>query len=79
MFCRDAYETADGSDALVIVTEWNEFRALNLERIKGAMKSPLMIDLRNVYSPRRMRDYGFEYVSVGRRKSFTRERVGATR
>ena len=65
-FCRDAYETAEGCDALVIVTEWNEFRALNLDRIRDALKRPLIIDLRNIYDPRRMRDRGFEYVCVGR-------------
>ena len=65
-FCSDAYETAEGCDALVIATEWNEFRALNLEKIRHAMKQPLLIDLRNLYDPRRMKDEGFEYVCVGR-------------
>ena len=65
-FCRDAYETADGADALVIATEWNEFRALKLERIRGLLKQPVIIDLRNVYDPERMKSEGFTYVSVGR-------------
>ncbi len=65
-FCSDAYETAEGCDALVIATEWNEFRALNLERIRQAMERPLLVDLRNLYDPRRMKDEGFEYVCVGR-------------
>ncbi len=65
-FCRDAYETAEGADALVIATEWNEFRALKLERIRKRLKQPLIIDLRNVYDPQRMRSEGFTYVSVGR-------------
>ncbi len=65
-FCHDAYETADGADALVIATEWNEFRALKLERIRGLLKQPVIVDLRNVYDPQRMKSEGFTYVSVGR-------------
>ncbi len=65
-FCRDAYDTAEGADALVIATEWNEFRALHLERIKALLRRPLIIDLRNVYDPQRMKSEGFQYVSVGR-------------
>ncbi len=65
-FCNDAYETADGADALVIATEWNEFRALNLGRVRKLLKQPLIIDLRNVYDPQRMKSEGFKYVSVGR-------------
>ena len=67
-FCHDAYETADGADALVIATEWNEFRALKLERIRGLLKQPVIIDLRNVYDPQRMKSEGFTYFSVGRRE-----------
>jgi UDPglucose 6-dehydrogenase len=65
-YCADAYETADGADALVLATEWNEFRALNFERIKKALKEPVIIDLRNVYDPFRMASLGFNYSSVGR-------------
>ena len=65
-FCHDAYETADGADALVIATEWNEFRALKWERIRGLLKQPVIVDLRNVYDPQRMKSEGFTYVSVGR-------------
>ena len=65
-YCQDAYATADGADALVIATEWNEFRALNLGKIKAAMRSANVIDLRNVYDRVRMRNEGFTYVSVGR-------------
>ena len=65
-FCSDAYETATGCDAIVIVTEWNEFRALNLDRLGSLMNRQLIIDLRNLYDPTRMRERGFEYVSVGR-------------
>ena len=66
-FCHDAYQTADHADALVIATEWNEFRALKLERIRSLLKQPVIIDLRNVYDPQRMKSEGFTYVSVGRR------------
>ena len=66
VFCDDAYEPADGADALVIATEWREFRALNMNRIKSLLKQPVMIDLRNVYDPHRMKAEGFTYVAVGR-------------
>jgi len=66
VWCRDAYDAMDGADAVAIVTEWNEFRALNLERVKSLLKKPVMIDLRNVYRPQQMRDTGFDYVSIGR-------------
>ena len=68
-FCHDAYETADGADALVIATEWNEFRSLKLERVRGLLKQAVIIDLRNVYDPKRMKSEGFTYVSVGRKES----------
>jgi UDPglucose 6-dehydrogenase len=66
-FCRDAYDAAKDVDALVIATEWNEFRALNLARIKTLVREPLIVDLRNVYDPQRMKTEGFTYVSVGRK------------
>jgi len=62
----DAYETAAGADALVIITEWNEFRALNLKKIAGEMKTKRLIDLRNIYKIAEMKDLGFHYVSIGR-------------
>jgi UDPglucose 6-dehydrogenase len=65
-YCADAYETAQGADVLVIATEWNEFRALNLERIKPTMKQPIIVDLRNVYDSKRVRALGFQYTSIGR-------------
>jgi UDPglucose 6-dehydrogenase len=65
-YCEDAYGTAEGADAIVLATEWNAFRALNFERIRKAMKVPNLIDLRNVYDPRRMKALGFYYSSVGR-------------
>jgi len=78
VFCHDAYETAEGADALVIVTEWNEFRALNLERIRASMRTPVLVDLRNLYDPKRVRDCGFEYVSVGRTNPFVRHPAGVS-
>ena len=56
----------DGADAVSIITEWNEFRALDLKRVKGLLKEPLMIDLRNVYNPADMAEAGFTYVCIGR-------------
>jgi UDPglucose 6-dehydrogenase len=64
--CKDAYEVCDGADALVIVTEWNEFRMLDLNRIKELLTEPILIDLRNIYDPKSMQAAGFHYVSVGR-------------
>jgi UDPglucose 6-dehydrogenase len=65
-FCSDPYETALGCDALVLATEWNEFRRLDLPRVKEKMKQPIFIDLRNVYEPSQMRNLGFKYCGVGR-------------
>ncbi|MGF1552932.1 MAG: UDP-glucose dehydrogenase family protein [Paracoccaceae bacterium] len=62
----DPYAAAEGADAIVILTEWNEFRALDLKRLAGAMAEARMIDLRNVYQPEDAREAGFAYVSVGR-------------
>ena len=63
---RDAYSALDGADGVVILTEWNEFRALDTGRMKSLLKKPLMIDLRNIYRPSQMAADGFTYVSVGR-------------
>jgi UDPglucose 6-dehydrogenase len=68
-YCDDAYACADGADALVIVTEWVQFRALDLPRLKQIMKQPVVIDLRNVYRPDEMAELGFVYSSVGRDKT----------
>ena len=65
-YCRDAYECVAGADAAVIVTEWNIFRALDLDRVKAAMAAPVLIDLRNVYRPEQVRAKGFTYDDVGR-------------
>ncbi|HET6972168.1 MAG TPA: UDP binding domain-containing protein, partial [Phenylobacterium sp.] len=65
-FKDNPYDVAEGADALVIITEWDQFRALDLDRIKLLMKSPTLVDLRNIYKPADMRARGFAYTSVGR-------------
>ncbi len=62
----DAYKVMPNADALLILTEWNEFRALNFDKIKGLLKTPLIIDLRNIYTPSEVAAAGFTYHSVGR-------------
>jgi UDPglucose 6-dehydrogenase len=64
--CENAYGALDGADGVVILTEWNQFRALDLARVKSLLKQPLMVDLRNIYRPGRMAAAGFTYISVGR-------------
>ncbi len=64
--CGDSYEACRGADVLVIVTEWNQFRMLDLERVKSLLARPVVVDLRNIYDPGPMRAAGFEYVCVGR-------------
>lgn len=66
ILCKDPYEACRGADALVIVTEWNQFRMLDLARIKSLLNEPNMVDLRNIYRADAMRAEGFNYVSVGR-------------
>ncbi|KLN59525.1 UDP-glucose 6-dehydrogenase [Kiloniella spongiae] len=63
---QNAYEIMSDADALVIITEWNEFRRLDLDRVKGLLKSPVMVDLRNIYNPDEMKEAGFDYLCVGR-------------
>jgi UDPglucose 6-dehydrogenase len=66
VYCDDAYDAAAGADALVLLTEWNEFRALDLARIGRLLATPLVIDLRNIYQPAEMAAAGLSYVSIGR-------------
>ncbi len=66
-FSESAYEAAQGADAIALITEWNEFKFLNLERLRGLMRRPLIFDGRNLYEPERMRRLGFEYYSIGRK------------
>src|SRR5215211_1947297 len=65
-YATDEYDAIDGADALVIVTEWNQFRALDMEKVKSLLKSPRIADLRNIYEPADMRELGFDYIGVGR-------------
>jgi UDPglucose 6-dehydrogenase len=65
-WCDDAYQAVAGADALVVLTEWNEFRALDLERIKALLQAPVVVDLRNIYDPQSMAAAGFIYRSIGR-------------
>jgi UDPglucose 6-dehydrogenase len=67
--CNDAYSCAEGASALVIVTEWEQFRALDFKRLKAAMMSPVLVDLRNIYLPAEIARHGFVYESVGRPRS----------
>jgi UDPglucose 6-dehydrogenase len=64
--CKDTYDVADGADGLIIMTEWNQFRNLDFERLKKSMRIPLLLDLRNVYDSERVVGFGFRHVSVGR-------------
>ena len=65
-YVDDAYECARGADALVIVTEWDAFRALDLDRIRSLLTRPIVVDLRNIYRADEMKARGFSYISVGR-------------
>jgi UDPglucose 6-dehydrogenase len=65
-YCKDAAEAIGGADCLVLITEWNEFRALGPDRLKNLLKSPIVVDLRNVWDPAEMREAGITYVSIGR-------------
>jgi UDPglucose 6-dehydrogenase len=64
--CKSAYETCEGADVLVIVTEWNQFRMLDLDRVRSLLRRPAVVDLRNIYEPLSMRKAGFRYECVGR-------------
>ena len=65
-YCDSAYSAADGAHGVVILTEWNLFRALELDRLKELLLEPLIVDTRNIYEPAKVVDAGFTYVSVGR-------------
>ncbi|HLF86194.1 MAG TPA: UDP-glucose/GDP-mannose dehydrogenase family protein [Nitrospiria bacterium] len=66
-YCDDPYAIAQGADAMIILTEWNQFRNLDLEKVKSLLKSPIFIDLRNVYEPNKIKELGFKHVGVGRK------------
>jgi UDPglucose 6-dehydrogenase len=65
-FCRNPYEAAEGADAVVIVTEWDVLRALDLQRLARGMKQPVLVDLRNVYPPEEVESEGFTWHGIGR-------------
>lgn len=65
-YCTNAYEAAAGSDAVLLLTEWNEFKQLDMARVRGSMRRPLLVDGRNMFTPAEMRGQGFLYASVGR-------------
>ncbi|HLN24492.1 MAG TPA: UDP-glucose/GDP-mannose dehydrogenase family protein [Patescibacteria group bacterium] len=66
VYCDDAYATLKDADVMAVLTEWNEFRALDLDKIKALLKTPTIVDLRNIYSPAEMIGAGFHYTSIGR-------------
>ncbi|WP_404421061.1 UDP-glucose dehydrogenase family protein [Thalassospira australica] len=65
-YCDTAFDTLEGADAMVVLTEWNEFRGMDLDRIKSALNQPIVVDLRNVYDPAEMAEHGFSYSCIGR-------------
>ncbi|MBT6443168.1 MAG: UDP-glucose/GDP-mannose dehydrogenase family protein, partial [Alphaproteobacteria bacterium] len=77
-WCDNAYEAMEGADALMILTEWNEFRGLDLARVRALLKSPVIVDLRNIYRPDEMAEAGFQYVSIGRQSVRPLASVAAT-
>jgi UDPglucose 6-dehydrogenase len=66
-YCSNPYDAAKDADALIILTEWNEFKELDLNRIKSLMKHNLIVDGRNIYNPEDVKKSGFSYISIGRR------------
>jgi UDPglucose 6-dehydrogenase len=66
-YCESSHAAAEGADAVILLTEWNEFKLLNLERLRAVMRRPVIFDGRNLWEPERMRRLGFEYYSIGRR------------
>ena len=67
-FCKEPYEVSKDAYALLILTEWNEFKELDIKKIKSLLKSPIIIDGRNIYNPENLRNEGFTYISVGRKE-----------
>ncbi len=66
-YCSSAYEAVKAANAALFVTEWDEFKTLDLEKLKGLMANPIIVDGRNIFGPEEVRDCGFEYYSVGRK------------
>jgi UDPglucose 6-dehydrogenase len=65
-FCERQYDALEGADALLVVTEWNEFRHPDFDRLKSTLKTPVVFDGRNIFSPAKLRELGFTYYGVGR-------------
>jgi UDPglucose 6-dehydrogenase len=65
-YCTSAYSAAEGADAVVIATEWEQFRALDLQRLRSVMTQPVIVDLRNIYRPDDMKRANFRYLAIGR-------------
>ena len=65
-WCQNAYEAIEEADALVIITEWNEFRQLDFKRVINLMRNPILVDLRNIYNPSDMEKAGMKYICLGR-------------
>jgi UDPglucose 6-dehydrogenase len=76
-YCEDVLSAIRGADAVVIATEWNEFRRMNLEQVRKIMKRPVLVDCKNIYDPRDMRELGFQYVGVGRGRTEAQLDAGA--
>jgi UDPglucose 6-dehydrogenase len=68
-FASDVYDLAQGCDAVALVTEWNEFKELDMARLRTAMRTPVLLDGRNIYDPKEMAALGFHYLSMGRASS----------
>ncbi|MGD2144194.1 MAG: nucleotide sugar dehydrogenase, partial [Anaerolineae bacterium] len=66
IYCEDPYQVAEDADAILLVAEWNEFKQLDMERVRGLMREPVLLDGRNIYDPGRMRQLGFTYRGMGR-------------
>lgn len=70
-YCENAYDAATGCDAVAVVTEWNEFRQINLEKLRQSMRRPLLFDGRNIYNPQKVKQAGLEYYGIGRSANAT--------
>ena len=66
VYCRDIYEAAQDADCVILMTEWNEFKEIDWQRLKGIMRQPAILDGRNAYDPRKLKDMGFRYAGIGR-------------
>ena len=66
-YAKDAYDACENADAVVLMTEWNQYRALDLKKIRSIMNGKIFIDLRNVYEPERIKSEGFQYMGIGRK------------